>query len=82
MLARVQKWGKNQGVRLPKTILRKARVFTGDDLKVSVLGRIIILEPVQTSQRKYTLKKLIAKMPKNYKPAELEWGRAMGKEVW
>lgn len=82
MLARVQKWGNSQGLRLPKSILRDAQVSTGDEVKISVRDRNIILEPVKKTRRKYDLKKLVAKMPKNYEPAELDWGRPVGKEVW
>lgn len=82
MLARVQKWGNSQGLRLPKAILRDAQVSTGDEVKVSVRGRTIILDPVDKPRRKYDLKKLVAKMPKNYKSKELDWGRPAGKEVW
>lgn len=82
MLARVQKWGNSQGLRLPMAILRDAQVSTGDTVKVSVKGRRIILEPVDKPRQKYDLKKLVAKMPKNYKAKELDWGRPVGKEVW
>lgn len=82
MLARVQKWGNSQGLRLPKSILKDARVSTGDEVKISVRDRNIILEPVKKTRRKYDLKKLVAKMPKKYKPEELGWGRPVGKEAW
>ena len=82
MLTRIQKWGNSQGLRLPKAILRDAQVSTGDEVKVSLQGRSIILEPVDRPRRKYDLKKLVAKMPKRYKPNELDWGNPLGKEVW
>jgi len=82
MLTRVQKWGNSQGLRFSKAILKEAQVSTGDEVKVSVRGRNIIVEPVGKIRRKYDLKKLVSKMPKNYKAREVDWGRPVGREEW
>jgi antitoxin MazE len=82
MLTRVQKWGNSQGLRFSKAILKEAQVSTGDEVKVSVRGRNIIIEPIDKARRKYDLKKLVLKMPKNYKAREVDWGHPVGKEAW
>jgi len=82
MLAKVQKWGNSQGLRFPKTILEEARVNVGDEVRVSVRGRKIIIEPVEKVRGKYDLKELVSRMPKNYRVEEVEWGAPVGKEEW
>ena len=82
MLAKVQKWGNSQGLRLPKALLEEARVNVGDDVRVFVQGRKIIIEPVEKVRGKYDLKELVARMPKNYRVEEVEWGSPVGKEEW
>jgi len=82
MLAKVQKWGNSQGLRFPKAILEEARVNVGDEVRVSVRGRKIIIEPVETVRGKHDLKELVARMPKNYRVEEVEWGVPVGKEDW
>jgi len=82
MLAKVQKWGNSQGLRFPKAILEEVRVNVGDEVRVSVRGRKIIIEPVEKVRGKYDLKELVARMPKNYRVEEVEWGSPVGKEEW
>ena len=82
MLAKVQKWGNSQGLRFPKVILEEARVNVGDEVRVSVRGRKIIIEPVEKVRGKYDLKDLVSRMPKNYRVEEVEWGDPVGKEEW
>ena len=82
MLAKVQKWGNSQGLRFPKALLEEARVNVGDDVRVFVRGRKIIIEPVEKVRGKYALKELVAKMPKDYRVEEVEWGAPVGKEEW
>jgi antitoxin MazE len=82
MLAKVQKWGNSQGLRFPKTILEEAQVKVGDEVRVSVRGRKIIIEPVEKIRGKHDLKELVSRMPKNYHVEEVEWGAPVGKEEW
>ena len=82
MLAKVQKWGNSQGLRFSKAILEEARMNVGDEVRISVRGRKIIIEPVEKVRGKYDLKELVARMPKNYRVEEVEWGAPVGKEEW
>jgi len=80
MLAKVQKWGNSQGVRLPKQILRDARISVGDDVEVSARSGRIVVKPL--SKSKFDLADLVSRMPRNYKPREESFGKAVGKEEW
>ena len=42
----------------------------------------IIIEPVKKVHGKYDIKELVAKMPKDYKAKEEEWGKPVGQETW
>jgi antitoxin MazE len=82
MLAKIQKWGNSQGLRITKTLLSDAQINVGDDVNVSVKDGALIITPAQRNRRKYNLKDLVAKIPKGYKTKETDWGKPAGKEVW
>jgi antitoxin MazE len=82
MLTRVQKWGNSQGLRFTKVILEEADMKVGDAVRVSVKGRKIVIEPVEQGRRKYELKALVARMPKDYRVEEVDWGSPVRKEAW
>ena len=82
MITKIQKWGNSQGVRFPKDILRKAHVSIGDNVDISIHNGDIIVKSVTVIRKKYKLKNLLAKMPKNYPSEEIKWGKPVGGEVW
>ncbi len=82
MIAKVQKWGNSQGVRFPVELLRNARISTGDTVDLSVERGKIIIKPTKTNRKKYKLKDLLEKMPENYSPEEIDFGKPTGKEIW
>jgi len=79
--ARVQvvKWGNSQGVRLPKEVLRQARLEGGDELTVRVENGRIALEPAVPE---ITLEKLVAGITPRNRHREQDWGTPAGNEVW
>ena len=79
--ARVQivKWGNSQGVRLPKEVLKQARLREGDELTVRVENGRIALEPAAPE---ITLEKLVAGITPRNRHREQDWGTPAGNEVW
>lgn len=79
--ARVQvvRWGNSQAVRLPKEILKQARLREGDELTVRVENGRIALEPTEPE---ITLEKLVAGITPRNRHREQDWGRPIGHEVW
>jgi len=75
----VVKWGNSQGVRLPKEVLRQARLREGDELTVRVENGRIALEPAAPE---ITLEKLVAAITPRNRHSEQDWGTAAGNEVW
>jgi antitoxin MazE len=82
MVTKIQKWGNSQGLRFPREVLRKASIFVGEEVDVSVRKGQIVVKPAIPARRKYRLKHLVAGMPARYKPSEEQWGKPKGREAW
>ena len=82
MLAKIQKWGNSQGLRLAKHILADAKLDVGDEVDVSVKNGIVIVKSTKSIRGRYNLQDLVARIPKDYESAEVNWGEPVGKEVW
>jgi antitoxin MazE len=82
MVTKIQKWGNSQGLRLARQILEDARISVGDDVDVAVREGMIVIAPVRRIRGRQSLKALVARIPKNYKPEEIDWGKPVGNEVW
>jgi antitoxin MazE len=82
MLAKIQKWGNSQGLRLTKNLLTDAQLGVGDEVDISVKDGIVIVKPTKTIRGKHNLKDLVGRIPKNYQKGEVDWGEPVGKEVW
>jgi len=82
MLAKIQKWGNSQGLRLAKNLLADAQLGVGDEVDISVKDGIMIVTPAQKIRGRHKLKDLVARIPENYQTSEVEWGEPVGKEAW
>ena len=82
MLAKIQKWGNSQGLRLTKNLLTDAQIGVGDEVDISVKDGIMIVTPAKKIRGKYSLKDLVERIPENYQTGEVDWGESVGKEVW
>lgn len=80
MVARVQKWGNNQGLRLSKQVLDLADIAVGDDLELIVSKHQITIRKAPGS--KYDLGELVARIPKRYRAREVKSGPPAGREEW
>lgn len=83
MFAKIQKWGNSQGLRLARNLLADAQLAIGDEVDISVKEGIIIIAPSKRRIRgRHSLKDLVTRIPKGYKPGEVDWGEPTGKEIW
>lgn len=82
MIARVQKWGNSQGLRLTKNLLAEARVEVGDEVDISVKDGVIIVTPARKNCGRHSLEHLVAEIPEDYQTGEVDWGEPAGREVW
>ena len=81
MLAKIQKWGNSQGLRLAKNLLTDAQLGVGDEVDISVKDGIMIIAPAKKIRGRYSLKDLVERIPENYKTREVDWGKPVGKEA-
>lgn len=82
MLTKIRKWGNSQGLCIPKAVLAGACLEVGDEVDVSVRDGKIEVSPTRQVRGKYRLEDLLAQMPDDYVPEEVDWGRPVGREVW
>ena len=82
MIARVQKWGNSQGLRLSKQMLDEVEISIGDEVNVAVRDGLILIAPVKRLRGKYRLADLIKRIPAGNDTQEMQWGEPVGNEVW
>jgi antitoxin MazE len=82
MRAKIQKWGNSQGLRISKNLLSDVQLDVGDEVDISVKEGVMIVAPAKRIRGRYNLKDLVARIPKNYQPGEVDWGEKVGKEDW
>ena len=82
MITRVQKWGNSQGLRLSKELLSDVDIGVGDAVDVATHDGALVVTPVRRVRGGVHLEDLVARIPKGYKPGELDWGHPAGKEAW
>ena len=82
MIAKLQKWGNSQGVRVSKTILERSQISVGEPLNISAKKGQITIKPISKIRGKHKLKDLVNQLPKGRKPSETDWGNPVGKEEW
>lgn len=82
MLAKIQKWGNSQGLRITTAVLADAQINVGDDVNIAVKDGVLIVTPAPKTRKKYNLKDLVVKIPDGYQAKETDWGKPAGNEVW
>ena len=82
MHTKIQKWGNSQGLRLAKNVLEDARLAVGDEVDVAVRDGTIVIAPIREIRGRHRLEDLVAQIPEDYHPGEVDWGEPIGKEAW
>jgi antitoxin MazE len=80
MVAKIQKWGNSQGLRLPKHLLESAGMTVGDDVEILAEQEEILIK--KKSKPKFDLAEMISRMPRDYQVHEESFGKPVGKEEW
>jgi antitoxin MazE len=80
MKATVRKWGNSAAVRIPASVMQATHLDLNEAVDVREEAGRIVIEPVR--HKAYELRKLLKGItPKNLHKA-VDFGTAMGKEVW
>jgi antitoxin MazE len=82
MITKIQKWGNSQGLRLSKALLSDISMNIGDEVDVAVRDGALVLTPVRRVRGGHNLSDLVRRIPKGFKPGEMDWGKPAGSEVW
>jgi len=82
MVTKIQKWGNSQGVRLARQVLEEARLSVGAEVAVAARDGMIVIAPARRIRGRQSLQELVSRIPRNYKPGEVDWGEPVGREVW
>ena len=75
----LQKWGNSQGIRLPKFLLNELGWSENEELAVVKEDDKLIIK--KHNKRKNIIE-LFDGYNGEYKPEEIDWGEAKGKEIW
>jgi antitoxin MazE len=76
--ARIQKWGNSLALRIPKVYAQKIGLEQDSPVQISVEGSRLIIEP----KPRFTLDELLAEVTPENIHEEIDFGPAVGKEVW
>jgi len=79
MTTKLQKWGNSLGVRLPKEVVKKAKLKDGKTVSIKNMGNSIV---ITAYSKKETLDDLLSKITPENIHAEIDWGGAVGNEIW
>lgn len=82
MITKVQKWGNSQGLRLSKELLSDADIGVGEAVNIVVHKGTLLVTPIRRVRGGHDLQELVGRIPKAYKPKQLDWGPPVGREVW
>ena len=83
MQTTLQKWGKKQGLRIPKHLSHALHIAVGDKVELRLAAGYLEIHPTKRSVRgRHRLEDLVARMPRHYRIEPDEWGRPVGNETW
>ena len=76
----VQKWGNSLALRIPMALAKDIHLQQGALVHVAVIEGKMVVAP--KGNKKYSLSRLLKGVTKANRPAEYDWGGAMGRESW
>ncbi|MYB64573.1 transcriptional regulator/antitoxin, MazE [Candidatus Poribacteria bacterium] len=82
MNIKIQNLEGKDGICVSKNLLDSAQIKADEEVQVTIQNGRIIVESAAKAIKRIKLRELVSKMPKDYKPTELDWGKPVGKEVW
>ena len=80
MKATVRKWGNSAAVRIPASVMQATQLDLDEVVDVREEAGRIVIEPVR--QKTYDLGKLLKGITSKNQHETIDFGPAVGKEVW
>jgi antitoxin MazE len=78
--ATVRKWGNSAAVRIPASVMQATRLDLDEVVDVREEAGRIVIEPVR--KKTYDLVKLLKGITSKNQHEAIDFGPAVGKEVW
>ncbi|HZM05164.1 MAG TPA: AbrB/MazE/SpoVT family DNA-binding domain-containing protein [Candidatus Saccharimonadales bacterium] len=80
MKTAVQKWGNSLAIRIPRAFAKETQLANGTEVDLRLKSGTLIIS--SRGKTRHHLTDLLDRVRKSNAPAEINWGRPMGKEVW
>ena len=80
MKTSVKKWGNSAAVRIPASVMQAMSLALDEVVDVREEAGRIVIEPVR--QKTYDLRKLLKGITSKNQHEAVDFGSALGKEVW
>ncbi len=80
MKTRIQKWGNSLALRIPKSFAAEAHLEQDSLVELSLVDGGLVVVPA--AEPKVTLEQLVAGITEENRHGEIDFGPAVGNEVW
>jgi antitoxin MazE len=80
MLSRIDRWGNSLGVRIPKEMAEQLALEPKTQVQIVLVDGQILIQPIK--KPKYTLQQLLDGLTDDAIHGEVDFGPAVGNEVW
>ncbi|MBI2761560.1 MAG: AbrB/MazE/SpoVT family DNA-binding domain-containing protein [Chloroflexi bacterium] len=80
MKARIQRWGNSLAVRIPRSVAEDGGMENGTLVELSVADGSLVITPIATPSP--TLEELVDQITPDNVHGEVDWGHAVGRELW
>ena len=82
MDTRIQRWGNSLAVRIPKSFAVEIGLSEDAPVDLRMSDGSLVITPARRVRGTLNLEDLVAAMPADIRPEELDWGPPAGSEVW
>jgi antitoxin MazE len=80
MRVQIQKWGNSLALRIPKAFVHEINLCQGAAVDIGIKESCIIVKPL--TEKKFSLKSLLAGANKSNTHKEEDFGERQGLEAW
>lgn len=78
----IQKWGNSYAVRIPKKAMDKLNLRAGNMVTIHESAHTRTLSIVPVKLHTHTLAEMLSRITNENRHGEVDWGDAVGNEVW
>lgn len=80
MLAKTAQWGNSIGVRIPRSLAKRAGIDVDSTVEIDESDEGVIIKPV-AKKKEYSLKELVKGITPRNRHGEVDFGLPTGKEL-